>query len=386
MARTGTQRDVKRFGVGVIGATGYVATPYRSEIRESENDARIVALCARRRDPLEAAAREDGADLVTDDWRQVVDHPDVDLVLVATPDALHHEIVMACATRRKHVFCEKPVGVNVRQAREMWTAYRDVGLAHYVPFWTRYIPVVSRAREVVAGGMLGEIRAVVYRYHNPRPAAMPFTWRDNAELSSSGSIGDVASHAYTTVWWTIGEEAGRVLTHAKVVTPAKPDLGEPNLDEALAWGQEHSTSESRRLRKGTAYDYAHMAVDFQSGVVGLIMVSHATFLRRGVAPEMELHGTDASLGVDIDASTLTVARPGENAEVLERVPDPGLGNRFSAYVFPALRDRVAGVPSGEPGLYEGWRAQIFTDAAALSADRGAWVDLAELDSGSGCPG
>ena len=57
-------------------------------------------------------------------------------MLVATPDALHHEIVMACATRRKHVFCEKPVGVNVRQAREMWTAYRDAGLAHYVPFWT----------------------------------------------------------------------------------------------------------------------------------------------------------------------------------------------------------------------------------------------------------
>ena len=53
------------------------------------------------------------------------------------------------------------------------------------------------------------------------------------------------------------------------------------------------------------------------------------------------------------------------------------------YVFPALRHRIPGLPSEEPGLQEGWRAQIFTDAAALSASRGTWVELAELDSEDG---
>ena len=55
------------FRVGVIGATGYIGTPYRREIREAGDEARIVAVCARRRDRLERAAREDGATLVTDD-------------------------------------------------------------------------------------------------------------------------------------------------------------------------------------------------------------------------------------------------------------------------------------------------------------------------------
>ena len=99
------------FGVGVIGATGYIGTPYRQEIRESSGNIKIIALCARRRDLLEAAAKEDGAQLVTDNWREVVEHPDVNLVIVATPDALHHEAVMACAAAGKHLLCEK-LGMN----------------------------------------------------------------------------------------------------------------------------------------------------------------------------------------------------------------------------------------------------------------------------------
>ncbi|HIM68122.1 MAG TPA: Gfo/Idh/MocA family oxidoreductase, partial [Verrucomicrobia bacterium] len=133
----GTPSGEFQFNVGVIGATGYIGAPYRAEIREADG-ARIVALCARRRDLLETAGEEDGADLITVDWREVAQHPDVNFVVVATPDALHHEAVMACADAGKHLLCEKPVGVNAAEAYEMWAAYRDAGLAHYVPFWTRY--------------------------------------------------------------------------------------------------------------------------------------------------------------------------------------------------------------------------------------------------------
>ena len=108
-----------KFGIGVIGATGFIGSPYRKEIRESPDDATIVALCARRRDLLEAAGDEDGAKLITHDWREVIEHGEVDTVLVATPDALHYEEVLACAKAGKHVICEKPVGVNVAQAHEM---------------------------------------------------------------------------------------------------------------------------------------------------------------------------------------------------------------------------------------------------------------------------
>jgi hypothetical protein len=85
------------FHVGVIGATGFIGTPYRQEIRDAADQAKLTCLCARRRDLLEAAGAVDGVSALTDDWREVVNHPDVDVVLVATPDTLHHEAVMASA-------------------------------------------------------------------------------------------------------------------------------------------------------------------------------------------------------------------------------------------------------------------------------------------------
>jgi predicted dehydrogenase len=366
------------FGVGVLGATGYIGTPYRAEIREARAEARIVALCARRRDLLEAAARQDDAPFITDNWRQVVEHPDVNLVVVATPDALHHEAVMACARAGKHVVCEKPIGMNVAEAFEMWSAYRNRALGHFVPFWTRYVPVFGRAREIVRQGTLGVVRAVIYRWHNPRPLSMPFTWRDDAQLSSAGSLADIGSHAYDTLYWLLGEEAVRVLAHAKVIDfPGKPDLGAVNLDEALRWAATHPDGKCLQYRRGTAFDFADVAFVTVSGAVGSLILSHAPFLRKGLAPEVELHGTEASLSLDRLSGCLRLARAGHEPELLSTIPDPGFGNRFVRHVFPALHARIAGKWTEHPGLDDGWAVQRFTDACARAARQGTWINLAD---------
>ena len=365
-----------KFRVGIIGATGYIAAAYRAEMRASPDDARIVALCSRRRPLLEAAAAEDQADLVTDDWRQVIEHPEVNLVVVATPDALHHQAVMACAAAGKHLVCEKPLGMTIGEARDMRTAYVDSGLGHFVPFWTRYVPVFRRAREVVRQGVLGELKSIVFRWHNPRPAAMPFTWRDDATLSAAGSLADLGSHIYDTIRWLTGMDAARVLAHGGVLGPSKPDLGDVNLAEALQWGGSHSPGESDRRRSATAFDFAAVTLAYENGAVGSVLLSHATFVRKGLAPDTELHGTDASLAVDRASGRLTLVRTGKDPELLDTLPDPGFGNRFGKYVFPALRASIGGETTEHPGLDDGWHAQCFTDAALISAQQGAWAPLA----------
>lgn len=367
------------FGVGVIGATGFIGTPYREEIRSCGDTARIVALCARRRDLLEAAGQQDGAELLTDDWRQVVEHPGVNLVVVATPDALHHEEAMACAAAGKHLFCEKPVGVNVAEAYDIWTACRDAGVSHYVPFWTRYVGSFAKARQIVQSGLLGDIRAIVYRWHNPRPASMPFTWRDDADVSSAGSIADVGSHAYDTMRWVLGQEATRVLTHADVISPAKPHLGEINLGEAIAWGEGHATEDAPETRHGTALDYANISFEMENGAVGTLVLSHAPFFRKWLSPELELHGSDASLSVNRLSGEVAIARGLDEPEVIDTLPHASWGNRFKDYVFPALQASVAGETSGHPDLEAGYRVQLFTDAAATSAREGRWIELSEID-------
>ena len=359
----------------MLGATGFIGTPYRAEIRESAG-AEIVALCGRRRNLLEDAGRLDGATIVTGEWMKVVACPEVDLVIVATPDALHHEAVMACAQNKKHVLCEKPVGTNAVEARQMRDAYKEAQtLAHFVPFWTRYADIFVRAKEVISDGRIGDVKAVIYRWYNPRPSGMPLTWRDDPNLSTSGTLADVGSHAYDTVRWILGIEARRVLCHADTITPGKAYLGEINLTEALDLGKRQSTVSDEQRKGGTA-DYASVSCEFDNGTLGVFLLSHATYLRKGLAPEMELHGTEGSLGIDRFAGNLTMIRPDGSKELIATIPDHGFGNRFSKYVFPAIRSFLKDDKDLDyPDLEDGWRVQLFTDAAALSAREGRWVEL-----------
>ncbi|MDP6860539.1 MAG: Gfo/Idh/MocA family oxidoreductase [Verrucomicrobiales bacterium] len=369
-------------GVGVLGATGYIGEPYRAEMRQCDG-VRIIAVCARRKEPLQRAALEDGADLATDDWRQVIEHPDVNYVVVGTPDALHYEAVMAAAAAGKHLFCEKPLAMNVGEAREMLQAYLDnETLAHFVPLWTRWSPGFVAAKELIEEGAIGEVKAVIYRWHNPRPADMALTWRDDPTLSSSGTIADVGSHAYDTVRWIIGKDAIRVLAHADTITPAKLDFGNVNLTEALECGGQGTDGVSSR--KGNTVDYASIAWEFEGGVVGSIVLSHAPFLRRGLVPELELHGTEASLTVDRFHGKVTIGRPDNSVEVVKEV-DPGgfdIGNRFEKWVIPALREVMGGKSQLEvdaPNLVDGLKAQLFTDASLKSSKTGEWVDVGAVN-------
>ena len=365
-------------GVAVLGATGYIGTPYRAELRACEG-VKIVALCGRRMELLQAAAREDGATLVTNDWREAISHPEVNYVVVATPDALHHQAVMATAEAGKHVLCEKPVAANAEQAKEMLEAYRAAGnLAHFVPLWTRWSPVFVKAKEVFESGRLGSIKVVMYRWHNPRPANMSLTWRDDPNRSSAGSIADVGSHAYDTVRWILGEEATRVLAHAETITPAKLDIGEVNLSEALQRG-DGDVGETP-TRKGGTVDYATIAWEFASGVVGSLVLSHANYLRRGLVPELELHGTEASLTVDRFHGKVSLGLPDNRIETIYEVAPGGfdLGNRFRQWVIPSVRAVMNGEhPQDQdvPDLGDGYLVQRFTDAALMSSRQGAWVDV-----------
>ncbi|MCL2330334.1 MAG: Gfo/Idh/MocA family oxidoreductase [Phycisphaerae bacterium] len=368
-----------KFKLGIIGATGFIGTPYREEIRQCSDDAEIIALCARRRDRLEAAAKLDGAQFITDNWREVVEHPHVDTVLVLTPDALHLEPVLAAAAKGKHVVCEKPIGANAAEASQMWQAYKSRGLGHFVPLWARCTDVFVRAKEMIREGQLGDIKAFVYRWQNPRPESMPFTWRDDAALSSAGSIADVGTHAYDAVRWLLQDEAIRVCSQATVLTPPKPDLGSVDLREALDWAGGHSRGDQSATRKSSTYDYATLTVECGRGALGVFVLSHATYLRKGFTPELELHGTKASIGINRVERTITLCNnTNGEVEVVHRFSEDKSFNRFKQFVFPALRARIAGNPGEFPGIDDGWRSQVFTDAAVASVKSKQWEEVAPV--------
>ena len=80
----------------------------------------------------EKVAGDYGARRWTSDWREVVSDPNVDVVDIVTPNSMHHEMVLAAAAADKHVYCEKPLGLDADETREMVRAVGDAGVLSLV--------------------------------------------------------------------------------------------------------------------------------------------------------------------------------------------------------------------------------------------------------------
>ena len=102
---------------------------------------------------------------------------------------------------------------------------------------------------------------------------------------------------------------------------------------------------------------------------------HEREFRKGFAPELELHGTKASLSVNRITSELWIANSPDPATRLETIADNSLGNRFADYVFPSIQRQIAGQESDHPDLEDGWQVQRWVEAAQRSAETGGWVEL-----------
>ena len=91
----------------------------------------------------------------TSDWRKVIDHPDVQVVNIASPNFLHKEMALAAIAAGKHVFCEKPIGRYPEEAIEVAEAAQKAGVMTGVGFNYRWAPLVQYTRSLVEAGQLG---------------------------------------------------------------------------------------------------------------------------------------------------------------------------------------------------------------------------------------
>ncbi|HWF88597.1 MAG TPA: Gfo/Idh/MocA family oxidoreductase, partial [Pyrinomonadaceae bacterium] len=94
-------------GIGVIG-TGFARTTQIPGFRDCMG-AKVVAIASRSHDRADAIAKEFGIPFVTNDWQELVQRSDVDLVSVVTPPATHMEIAVGALEQGKAVLCEKPM-------------------------------------------------------------------------------------------------------------------------------------------------------------------------------------------------------------------------------------------------------------------------------------
>ena len=142
-----------------ILATGKIAESFASDLALVA-DATLAAVGSRSLDSAQTFAARHGAPRAYGSYTELAQDPDVDIIYVATPHSRHAEDVLTCFEHGKAVLCEKPLTLNVRQARELVDEARRRGLFFAEAMWMRSNPRIRRVLELVRAGACGPVRQV----------------------------------------------------------------------------------------------------------------------------------------------------------------------------------------------------------------------------------
>jgi predicted dehydrogenase len=374
--------------MGEVHSTSYRRVPIH--FPECEGIAGLVIAADEVQDRAIAAAERLGYREWTTDWRDVLDHPDVDAVSITAPNFVHREMAVAAAEAGKHFWGEKPLGRTPAETAEIAAAAERAGVRTIVGLNYRHPPAVQHAQRLIADGVLGEVNHFRMQFvasysANPHGA---LSWRFSRALSGAGILADLGSHAVDLAQFLLGPIV-RVTATSAILIPRRPKvaMGEGThfsvVDDAAEYGDVENE------------DWVAALVEFASGVKGTIELSRV-IVGAEARYVFEANGTRGAVAWDFERmNELQVHLPLENGEAgTARVvmgpshpdfarfqPGPGIGMGYDDLkVIEAYRflQSIADGRQREPGVQEILAAAQVLDAMERSFASGVWEDVREI--------
>lgn len=140
---------------------------------------------------------------VTQSLSDIVHDKSIDAVYVASPNNFHYNQVQKCILGGKHVLCDKPMSMNSEESLEMLRMSQSAGVVANMVFEYRFIPAVSKIKELIDRGALGEIIQFRALYlHGSYIEKRPLTWR--LKEGTGGAFIDLAPHLFDLVKFLMG--------------------------------------------------------------------------------------------------------------------------------------------------------------------------------------
>jgi predicted dehydrogenase len=322
----------------------------------------------------------------TADYRDVLAHPDVDVVSICAPNFLHREIALAAIEAGKPFWIEKPVGRGSAESRDVARAAETAGLITAVGFNYRHAPAIAHARELVRQGALGTItnvRVALLADYSADPLGA-LTWRFRQEQSGTGVLGDLASHGADLAQFVVGRIASvSALTETFITRRPLPTAGAAS--HFSRGGDDDPTGEVENE------DYAAALLRFDGGAVGTLETS-----RVAIGPHaeyrLEVYGTAGSLRWDFQRlNELQIADDTSGYRTVMARPGFGDFSRFqpgagTSMGFDDLKvieaalflRSVAQLRQLAPSTADAWAAAEVVDAAVRSAQTRAWADVVSV--------
>lgn len=140
------------------------------------------------------------------DYVHMLEHSDIDAVIICSANSDHLSIALECAKRRKHILCEKPLAPTVEDSQKIIDAAREAGVTLMTAFPVRFSPPVHQLRELVQSGKLGTVLGASTSNHG----SMPGSWFVDAEKSGGGAVIDHTVHVVDVLRWVLDDEVETV--------------------------------------------------------------------------------------------------------------------------------------------------------------------------------
>lgn len=367
-------------GIGRVHVMAYRAIPYHYGLpAETVN---IVGVATTNPESAWAAKQEIGCPVWTTDYSELLARDDVDLVDICVPNRLHEEVVVAAAQAGKHIYCEKPLAMDVAQAQRMVAAVDQAGVKAQMTFNFRYFPAIIRAKQLMDEGFLGRIFSYRGRYYRASyiDPNKPLSWRLRKEIAGGGALFDLGSHILDLTHFLLGDFESvnatmETLIKERPITAGAASKAPVDVD-----------------------DIAFLQTRMAGGILGTVEISRmGTGLTNDVG--IEIYGDKGALRFNAaDPSWLEVydlrdaggplggMRGFKKLETVQRyagakAPDwtmpPGFVRAHAECQYQFLRAIDEDLPAA-PDLAAGLHNQAVMAAAERSAQEQRWVRVAEL--------
>ena len=210
--------DEKKLGIGVIGMGGFGLFAVQQFLQHPNTE--LIAIAGSRREEARRTAERFGAEQLGS-LEELVAHPDVDLVYIATPPFLHHQQAMLALSAGKHVICEKPLAMNPQQGREMLALAAEKGLLMVTNLMQRYNPLFARVKKLIDDRLLGDFLHGYFENYAGDEGLKPDHWFWNRE-QSGGIFIEHAVHFFDLFQGWFGP--GAVVAAQQVRRPGSQDI------------------------------------------------------------------------------------------------------------------------------------------------------------------
>ena len=357
--------------IGIIGV-GSVSDYHHFPGIELDPRAELAGICDTNPVLLDQKRSQWQVDFATNDPNQLIEHDNIDAIIVATPNFTHQEICFRAAKAGVHIMCEKPLALSASEAREMYHVARDNQVVHMTAFTYRFAPSMLYLKHLLIKGDLGQAR----HFRSQRFLDLPETdwgWRQHKKLAGAGDLFDMTIH--------------RIDFAIDLLGPIKSITG-----GVARFANRTETVDGQHCEPSDVDDWSALIGEFDSGAVG---VWEGTTLAKGYKLKgfghewAEINGSEATAVYRMhDPNHLLFGKTGGDLEPVpvpdqflkpkESPRDPSQGEPGTVFRYDLVWEFVSAIcenRSAVPSFYDGLRAQVIADAVLESQHQRAWIDI-----------